>query len=144
MANYDHLRKQLTVDKAPRPYVFPLALGPDPKKRLTLHCVPAGTQNKELTNASLKRRAQQPRAGTLTAETLDDAMLAVAELYPEHVIRGWENVFDDEGKPVPYSVEECRKVLGIVQELAPDHLTEFASWAQELDNFRAAEAVAKN
>lgn len=141
MATYS--LKKLRVDHTKTvPYTFPIALGADQKKRLVFHCVPAGTTNKPLVAAALERQAR--RGGgkqRVTADSLEDGLLEACEIYPHHVIRGWENVFDgDTGAPVPFSPEECEKLMKGILEEAQDKLQEFTTWASELDNFRNAAA----
>jgi hypothetical protein len=147
MANFEHLRKKLHVEREKTvPYTFPFALGEDPRKPLIVDCVPAGTTNKPLTNAVIKRSAARGKGATFTADTIEEGAEVVADLYPEHVVRGWKNAFDENGKEIPYSIEEGRKLLGLLAQEAPDKLEEFAAWARDLDNFRQAQAeiVAKN
>jgi hypothetical protein len=145
MANFSALTKLAVAPDKTAEYTFPFSLTEDPAQRVVLVCVPAGTQNKRLTNAVLKRRSGQS-AQAMSAETIEESMESVVELYPEHVIRGWRNVFDDAGVAMNYSAAEGKSLLRMIRDNVPDKLQEFFLWAQNLDNWRVAnaEVAAKN
>jgi hypothetical protein len=146
MANFTGLNKLAVSPDKTAEYTFPFSLTDDPKQAVVLVCVPAGQANKPLINAVLKLQAKRQVREVTTAESIDEGLARQVLLYPKYVVKGWKNVFDDDGKPAAFSVEECQKFLGMLHEKARDYLVEFFAWAQDLDNWRAedAEAVAKN
>jgi hypothetical protein len=75
---------------------------------------PANESNAAYFNALLKanahagvRRKKQKIDGKLTAEIREQDR----ELYPKHVIAGWEAVVDSDGKDVPFSMEAAVEFL---------------------------------
>lgn len=77
--------------------------------------------------------------GTLAEDVMRRVL---AETYAESVITGWENVTDEQGKPIEFTTENVTKLLLDLPELFNDIINS----ATDLKNFRAAaiEADAKN
>lgn len=148
MANFSKISKLRVADDQLAEFVFPVYLDKDDKLPITLICMPGGHHNKGLEAASTKRaQGKRATAGKTPARQLEEGLDEAVLLFPKHVIKGWRNVFDDDGvTPVPYSEAECQKVLELLRTNAPDYFVEFVGWTMTLDNFRvaAAEIVAKN
>jgi len=66
----------------------------------------------------------------------------MAEVYAETVLLGWTGVADENGTPLPFTKENCVKLLTDL----PDLFRDIQEQAQRVANFRAAdlEADAKN
>lgn len=75
-------------------------------KPLVLELVHAGDSNKGWRDASDKLDAQG--AGIAGGE---DWMRARLPAFARYVIVGWENAFDDDGKPEPYTAARGEKLL---------------------------------
>lgn len=147
MANYDRIKKLLVADDQTAEYALPICLSDDPTKPVVLICIPAGTNNKALTNAGLKMAQARPKKTRFDHDDLVVARGDNATLFPRFVIKGWRNVFDDDGRTaVPFSPDECEKLLRLVIQVDGNAFDDFCAWARELSNFRpdTTEAVAKN
>lgn len=94
---------------------------------------------KELRRLSKLERAT--RRGKVDDDAAEKHITAVVA---KHVIKDWRNLEDDDGKPIPYSVETASKII------ADPAFAELRDWiitiATEDEAFRAEtiEATAKN
>lgn len=94
----------------------------------------AGESNKPYFNEMLRRAEHLARRkAKVTVELIKDNRDRDRDLYPKHVIVGWENVVDADGKPVPFSQDDCRAFLASVPDDMFDELREFC---REAVNFR--------
>ena len=81
---------------------------------VVLICKPATEENKAYTNARLKAAQGIVRAGAnvgVTQSVIEESRERERELYAAHVITGWENVCDLEGKPVECNASTLREFL---------------------------------
>ena len=96
----------------------------------------AGEANQAYTNAILKRnhakakgmRARAPLANDLTENRNQDR-----ELYPKHVIFGWEDVCDAEAVDQKFSPEKCKEFF---LKLPDDMFDEVRNFFADPFNFR--------
>ena len=73
---------------------------------------PATEVNKPYFNAFLKRtRRSLAKGNDITPETMARNRDDDRALYPQFVMKGWRNVVDSEGKPVPFSVEAATEFV---------------------------------
>ena len=86
-----------------------------------LEGIHAGESNPPYWNAQLKRQGKRlavtqaaVKAGNIDNELVKRAREDDRELYPLHVIKGWKNVFDAEGKPVKFTTADC---IGLLNHL---------------------------
>ena len=83
--------------------------------RPVLICKPATEDNAPYFNEMLKRqrRTARRRGRHVTVKDLRRLRDDDIELLPKHCVVGWAegSVIDAEGKPVPYSEDECRKLF---------------------------------
>jgi len=81
-----------------------------PTARLLLK--PAGESNSPYYNAMLRRSARRARhlarTDQVQAEDLAQSRNDDRDLFPQHVIAGWEGLEDDAGQLVPYSAEAAQ------------------------------------
>ena len=141
MANFTHL-KALTADNIVE-YEMP-ELGPDAV--LKLCCANEG--NKGYMNGLLRltgqSKGQRRQKVKVDAESMGKMRAYDKELYPEHVITGWDGVKDDEGKLVKFKPSEVSDLLAQL----PDYLfDEIRGFANDPENFVAvidSEEKAKN
>lgn len=87
-----------------------------------------GKTNKKYSKAldkATKPYARQLKLGTLANETADALFQGV---FAKTVLKGWENVYGRDGKPMPFTVENAVELFGLLPDLYDD-LTEKASSA---------------
>jgi hypothetical protein len=149
MSKYDYLKKK--EPKGTVPYVL---------ERLdkthgepTLIVAPAFGANKDYFNALLKRRRTGPARLTpkkltekLEAHTIEDTRNDDKVLYPRHVIKGWENITDNDGKKVPFSVEEVTEFLKVLPDWIFDEVRVFCVQPENFveEELPDTEEVSKN
>lgn len=122
----------------------------DPKPVLILR--PAGTENKPFFNALLKEFGGNQRAfrsQRLSGDALDKSRAATVRLFPAYVVADWRNVKDITGADVPFSVEACENLFGILAATAPYVLDGIRAFCDDPQNFLVmapinVEAVAGN
>lgn len=110
MSKFKNLQKKLDVAEATSWIDLPEI---SPGARLQLR--PAGESNPPYYNAMLRRSGKRARQMVKT-DTIDAEMLRLnreddRELFPLHVVVGWEGIVDDKDTPVPFSREDCAELL---------------------------------
>ena len=125
MGKYDYLKKK--EPKATVPYVLEHLEG-EP----TLMVAPAFGANKDYFNALLRRRRKGPAKLTpkklsqkLEEQTIEDIRNDDKVLYPRHIIKDWDNVTDNDGNEVPFSVEEAEEFLQALPDWIFDEIRVF-------------------
>ncbi|QNN99853.1 hypothetical protein P67b_00094 [Ruegeria phage Tedan] len=91
----------------------------------------AGEKNKPYFNAVLKTqavRAKEMQVAGVSSEMLGENRNEDRELFPAHVLTGWE-VVDAHGKTVPYSEEDCAEFLAMIPDHAFDRMRNHFSTA---------------
>lgn len=91
---------------------------------------PATEANKPYTRNQLKssnKRIQRAAAKGISLETLEANRDDDRNQYPRHIIVGWDNVFDDNGEPVPYTVANCTEFMEALPNWVFDSLRSFCS-----------------
>jgi len=80
----------------------------------------AGGANKRF--AKVLEAKQKPHRRQIQNETLDEgvARKLLAESYAEAVVLGWDNLTGPDGKPMPYSKQNCVKLLLDLPDLFAD------------------------
>ena len=90
-----------------------------------------------------ERRAKLAAEGRLDVpakELLDkQRRAAMAELYADHVIMGWENIKDEKGKKMEFSRENVIKLLTDLDALFADIIEQAANEANFAEEEKAAE-----
>lgn len=133
MANFDHLKKlDVTKDKTAS-YTLNQIVVNDLSPVLTV--APATEANKGYFNALLKRAsksARQVAAGKVSAALIEENREEDRVLYPMHIVKGWENVFDSTGAEVAFSKEACAEFLEALPNWLFDDLRNFCG---KPDNF---------
>lgn len=102
---------------------------------LMLRCS-AETQNPEYFNASSKLRRKYVKViddlSGVDAAMINDIRNMDRRLYAEHVVTGWTDVVDSQGKEVLFSVVECEAFLRAL----PDNIFDRArAFAGDLSNY---------
>lgn len=93
---------------------------------------PATEANKPYTRAQLKssnKRIQRAAAKGISLETLEANRDDDRQQYPRHIIMDWGNVFDDDGKAVDFTAENCQEFLEALPNWVFDGLRSFCSQA---------------
>lgn len=116
---FNNIRKQAKVDTTTTvPFEFEALEGCP-----VVHVIAATKENKPYINALLER-TQTPKRRRKQRQQFDpDEAIKMlekqaeidVELYPQFVIKGWENVVDDKGNAVPFSVEAAREFCEAIQ-----------------------------
>jgi hypothetical protein len=108
MVDFSHLNKLEVSDKTAE-YVMNQIEG-----QPTLIVKPATESNKPYFNSVLRRsrKTLQQSQGGLSAKMITDNRNEDKELYPKHVIVGWEDMKDSSGELVDFSVENCTNFIG--------------------------------
>lgn len=113
------------------PYTFP-SLSLDPKKPITLHTRHLGVTNE----AFMARSFEQERAVTGYAAVLD----LHCEQLAKYCVPSWDNVVDEDGKPVDCSPEKVLAFLRFCMAAEAgrhvDAIGIYRSWAMDADSFR--------
>lgn len=86
-------------------------------KPIVFHVLPATLDNQAFRNEvlvlSMAAKPDAPEA--VTTESITKSEDRDIDVFARHVVRGWDNVYDDNGQPVPYSVESAIELLNIVR-----------------------------
>lgn len=88
----------------------------------------AGDSNKPYLNANLKlvsRNSKRLMQGRINAAVVEEQRQDDRVLFPEHVIIGWENVFNDNNESVPFTLENCRDFLNALPDYIFDEVRGF-------------------
>lgn len=84
----------------------------NPKKPLRIHLKGADsdTYAKEIQRINRKeRKAEMQQRGKIKEKSLEEIVLEWAELFAKMTL-GWENIPDDDGKPLPFTFENAVKL----------------------------------
>lgn len=112
LAKYDPKGRTSTITL---PIVAELADGTRPNAKL--HVRHAGESNNAWRNAVNKHNAKTGlarRAAMRTDDTGEIARRRDLDLYPIHIVTGWDDVYDEDGAPVPFSQDACREFLDAI------------------------------
>lgn len=99
----------------------------------------ANTAYNKLVEARIKPYRRQIQNDTMDSSIAERVL---AEVYAETVVIGWENLEDEKNNPLPYSVDNCKKLFADL----PDLFKEIQLQSQRTALYRAdiLEADAKN
>ena len=110
--------------------------GPD-EKTLVLTVKPATADNRlyicDAVNNSPNKTQKKNRK--IQEEDLIKIEKDENELFVKHIIQDWENLWDDDGKEIPYSKENCRELLNVT--LPRDFVEDLKDFCSEIENFRS-------
>lgn len=137
------LYKQFKTDNSLEKEGIVLEYGENSKgKPIAIRIARAGGANK-----AYEKRMEirvKPYRRQIQNETMESALVEriVKEVYAETVVIGWENVEDENGNPMEFSVENCIKLFDDL----PDLFRDIQEQSQRAALFRAEvrEADAKN
>lgn len=124
MANFSHLSSLAVGGKTAEMVLYRLEGQP------VLRMVSAMQDNKGYVNGALKkstRLARRARQGDMTAEMLAEDRRINRELFARHVIVGWQNILDINGKEVSFNTEVCLEFLTALPDYIFDDIREFAN-----------------
>lgn len=127
---FDHLRKYEIADRTAQ-----LSL-PWIEGSPVLQLRPATEANRDYQAAQLRIGRAQLRAlsDRPTLRLLDELRSRLRDLYPRHVLVGWEGVVDDNGEAVPFSTERAVEFVNALPDWIFDKIVIFCS---EAGNFTA-------
>jgi len=90
----------------------------------------AGQSNSGYYNALLKRsggRSRKVLTGQMDVQMIVDSLDDDRELFPMHVITGWEGVKDMDGNDVPFTRSACAEFCAALPDWIFDKIRNFAS-----------------
>ena len=94
--------------------------------RPVLTCKPATEDNPAYFNAMSRRLRRGRRGqGDMTVKDVRKIRRDNIDLLPEHCIIGWRDVFDADGKPVEYSIDNVREFLQAIHDGAREAFDSF-------------------
>ena len=132
MSKFGYIDKERVSGKQTGEFVFTRSYGGS-FPVLTVRPV-APTLNPEYTNAFIRARGgvrrvqamqQRQMAATDFSKAGDDSRAADRDLYPRHVVVGWDGVVDIDGKPVAFTTDDCRDFLAHIDDYVFDELRAF-------------------
>lgn len=139
MPDFSHLKKYSIQDKTAEFVFYEIEGQP------TFTVAPAMETNPPYFNALLKfmnKTARAMKSGVITDDMIKDNRKADKSLYPKHIVKGWKNVVDAEGNPVPFTVENCEAFLEYLPFDQFEQLRQFAmARANFSDPFEVEEAA---
>ncbi len=119
MTDFSHLKGlEVSADNTAKYTIHQIMVN---GKTPTLIVAPATEANKPYFNALLKstgKNARTIRAGIMNTGMLDENRKEDRELYPSHIVKGWDDMLDAGGKEIKFSMNE---VVSFLSEL-PDWL----------------------
>jgi hypothetical protein len=128
--NFDYLDKLDISEKTARFTIYQIRSQP------TFIVKHAGETNKPYQNATLRKASKADTraiaSGNISDEILNKFRKQDKQLYPKHVVVGWENVIDTTGKEVPFSVEAC---TAYIKRLPDNIFNELRTFASDPTNF---------
>lgn len=105
----------------------------------------AGESNKPYFNEVLRRADHyRQRKTKVNVEVLRDNRDRDRSLYPKHVVTGWKNVVDRDGKPVTFTQTDCEAFLRALPDDEFDGLREFCRDAANFRDVADGGAIAGN
>lgn len=133
MANFSQLQAHQVTGNNVKPFELP-EVAPDAVLKLRS----ANEGNSGYMNGLLRLTGQSKGArrqkAKIDAKAMEDMRCHDKELYPHHVIVGWENVVDAKGKEVKFSAEE---VISLLDQLPGYVFDEIRAFANDPSNFIA-------
>jgi hypothetical protein len=133
-SNFNHLNPS-----GDKPVNYELDI-PGMEDPIVLEVLPALAVNKPLLNEQAKMHAKlqrkMGRKQELSVKDLEEMRSVIRKQYAQYVVKGWKNVLDASGEPVPFSVDNCHQFLMIL----PDEMfDEIADFCRDPENFLESE-----
>lgn len=133
MANFSHLQ---TLDvKADNTAKYPLdqieVNGVSP----VLTVAPATEANKPYFNSLIKRAqrySKQVTSNKINAGLIEENREEDRRLFPMHVLKGWEDMLDANGKPIQFNPQNAREFIDALPDWLFDDIRNFCT---EVQNF---------
>lgn len=138
-----------SVDERTVPFTVNRYKAPQPDgttAAIVLHLLPGTKDNRPFRNTMLllsmaeKENPSQDAVDLATMDAKEDKLIAILA---KHVVRGWSNVYDDDGAPVPYSEEAAIDLLSLLRTEF-DNIVKFAVDETKFVEPVDIAAVAKN
>lgn len=104
----------------------------------------SGYMNGLLRLTGQSKGSRRRKATDINAKAMDDLRDHDKELYPEHVIVGWQDVLDGAGKEVKYSTEEVNSLVGQLPNWLFDEIRAFANDPANFVDLIDSEEIGKN
>lgn len=148
--SFEHLKALDTTNRTARCQLSFQTKQPAPGEDLdypVLLVKPATESNRVFANEQLrmtKKNATAVRAGAVNMQMIAETRDNDRKLYAQHVVVGWEGIYDSHGELVPFSHEECGKFLDALPDWAFDEVRNFCTSPQSFVEQVSVVAIAKN
>jgi len=137
MSKFGHLKEYNPEGRRVR-YALPIAGARNKKGEevpAVLDIVHAGRSNRNYTAAVMQINAKKGPAIRIGPKpTAVDIQVAIKEnlkidreLFPQHIIKGWEGIADEDGKAVKFSVSACAEFLDALPDWIVHELSVFCA-----------------
>ena len=123
------VKKKETIAYAIQPIVYEDGTTP------TLQVMPANDSNKPYMSALLRNNAQVRRVPKVTLKTLARNRNDDIELYAKYIIKGWENVRDENDEQVKFSIDECVEFLEAIVKDNTWIFDDIRMFCSDMNNF---------
>jgi hypothetical protein len=109
-----------------------------------LKVVPATDANKDLLNYVLKnsQRLSKLSRQRMDIDTLQKTRDQDRETYSRFVIKGWDDIVDASGQPVPFTQVNCEEFLKALPDFIFDRIRQFCTTATNFMNVDSDEPAA--
>lgn len=139
MGKFDYLKSDSVTVGARARYTFHniSVNGKSP----TLVIAPAAEPNKPYFNAMLKQsgsRVRRAARGKMDAGMIAESRAEDRVLFPQFVVKEWEDTVDEDGMEVPFTKDDCADFLNALPD---DEFDDLRNYAATLDNFRKGIAI---
>lgn len=94
----------------------------------------AGQSNHGYYNAMLKRAGGRSRkflTGKVDVQMILDNQDDDRDLFPAHIVTGWEGIVDEKGKKVKFSRSECKELLDQMPDWIFEKIVTFAKTPEQ-------------
>jgi hypothetical protein len=148
MGSFSKMTAQSIDPDARRWFTFDTIVPVKGDQPIRVEAVHAGECNSTYKNDAVRRVNEQiARASNkLTPAQIDMLRDQDADIFARCIVKGWENVFFDDGTEPEFNVEN---IAGWLRAIPKELFDRFRVWAKEAENFRdtpkppSAEAIAK-
>lgn len=142
MSKFNYLESKRTKNK--QVYFETYEINPDESKS-TLTVLPSTAANSKYMNAFLKQsnvlRRRTKKSKDFTLSELSELRNLDKELFPEHVIVGWENVKDGANSIVPFNKENCTDLIAALPDFMFDELRDYCANPYNFINLDTVEDI---
>lgn len=131
MVDFSHIAKAMDTTGRERWFSLPgvHALGKPMKLKVCCATDDSNPKHRAAQMAYRDELGKHTENGKITPEFVAAARIMHRDLYPIHVILGWDNVLAPDGKPIPFSIDYCKQLFDveIIKDEVLDAISEYCS-----------------